>query len=751
VTAAYIFTLRTLRTCIDRLPDTALLTPDAAARIGGVVSTYTDSLHFRFHVDDTNRARRLVFFVPEDGIALTDLKPVVLKAGLERAYLFSERAREAPIPMPANWGQYKDRDYVSFFACARDKDARALRWIAQVQRPSSDVCFWRMSSHKAEITLGDYEAPQEEYFRIVSVWPEVFAVAQREFSKPESELNVGATEFELEAPSLASVSGDLPYSGWLPRLTPEQRDFVESPPERSVRLRGPAGSGKTLALEMKALHEVSRSGALGQDIRVLFATHSWAMAAQVDTDLHHLDESGALAAIDVFPLLTMAHEVMSGERWETGLQLLGEDSFTGKQEQLARIASAWEAFTLGDWLTYRDEVSGGFRSRVESTDSRDRRALVWDCLIEFGCVLGADGIFPGINAQPRYLSLPRAAWMMPLQSNSDKSAVLYVYDKYIRGLLADGYSTTDQVINDLLSYLETFAWNVRRKAEGYDLIFVDELHLFDSQERLALQYLTKDPTIYPKIFMALDPRQSPWELFVDLDALRSGHGIVEQVDKGLGEVSAVDLPTIHRFSPEILRLVEHLNHEFPALELGSDWDLDYSALTSTASPGPVPSVIGCGTRDAEITEVFERVGQGRRGRSAGRVAVAVVDEDLFPRFRRVGEAAAAHSPNSISVIASRDDVEMLQYAPRRVVVGPVEYLAGLQFDRVVVAGLPDTRFGIANSGHRKRRFLSLLYLAVSRASQRVEIVVNDEDGGVPDVLERAVERGFLEYGRGREV
>jgi hypothetical protein len=751
MTTVFIFTLRSLRACIERLPDMALLTPRPPARVDDVVSTFAESFHYRIHKDDTERVRRLIFTSHDDALDMTQLKPRALRAALERAFLFSERAREASVRVPISWGQYKDRDYMSFFACPRDKDPRALRWIAQVQRPSNDVCFWRLTSHESQVNLADYDAPEEQYFAVVSAWPSAFAFCQSEFAKPEAPVDTTATEFELRATALESVPGDLSYSAWLPRLTSEQRGFVERTPDRSVKLKGPAGSGKTLALELKALYEVDRARRAGHDIRVLFATHSWALATEVDRDLRQLDESGAITAIDVFPLITMAHAVLPGERWETGLQLLGEDSFSGKQEQLQRIAAAWDDFLRGDWLTYRDEVSDDFTERVESEDPRDRQGLVWDCLVEFSCVLGSDGIFPGINAEPRYLSLPRAQWMMPLHTRGDKRAILYVYEKYLRRLLADGLFTTDQVINDFLNYLETFAWNVRRREGGYDLIFVDELHLFDAQERLALQYLTRDPSTYPKLFMALDPRQSPWEVFVDLAALRTGQEALEQIDRGLGEVADVDLPTIHRSSPQILALIQHLNHEYPALELGGDWNLDYSRLTSTAAPGPVPSVIACGSRDAELSEVFVRVGVARRGRPAARTAIAIVDEDVFPAFRRLAESASDQQRASVSVIASRDDVEMLQYAPRRVVVGPVEYLAGLQFDRVVVAGLPDTRFGIANAGHRRRRFLSLLYLAVSRASHQVEIIVNDEDGGVPEVLERAVERGVVQSGRGRQV
>jgi hypothetical protein len=43
-----------------------------------------------------------------------------------------------------------------------------------------------------------------------------------------------------------------------------------------------------------------------------------------------------------------------------------------------------------------------------------------------------------------------------------------------------------------------------------------------------------------------------------------------------------------------------------------------------------------------------------------------------------------------------------------------------------------------------RRFLSLLYLGISRASDYVEIHVSDDNGGIPEILELAVQTDMLE-------
>jgi hypothetical protein len=94
-------------------------------------------------------------------------------------------------------------------------------------------------------------------------------------------------------------------------------------------------------------------------------------------------------------------------------------------------------------------------------------------------------------------------------------------------------------------------------------------------------------------------------------------------------------------------------------------------------------------------------------------------------------------------ITSRDDLGALPYHKKGMAVGPAEYLAGLQFDTVLVAGLPEIAVNAPNQGVRRRGALSLLYLAVSRASREVRFFTNNDFGGVPDVLSRARDEGVL--------
>jgi hypothetical protein len=479
-------------------------------------------------------------------------------------------------------------------------------------------------------------------------------------------------------------------------------------------------------------------------MRILFVTHSWAMADQVDSALRQLDESGDVDSIDVLPLLAIAQDVLPTERQAREFELLGDDNFSGKRLQLEELNRIVSEFIRSDWLAYESRSSADFVARVEAKESTpERAAFVWDLMHEFACVLSAHGILPGVNAARNYLPIQRMPWMMPLTTDGEKQAVLDIYTKYVASLREQKLMTSDQVINDFLNYLETFAWNLRRSESGYDLLFVDELHLFNEQERQTLGYLSRDPDVYPRMFMALDPRQSPSEAFAPMSAGRSLVSESGEADAALGQIESVELRTVHRFSPEILALVRHVNDSFPALDLGDDWGFGGDVETAVDPTRRKPLLYVHPDQTREIASALDSAAE-RASRRDGedRVAVVLVDPIALEVY-----GAAAESRTNVTLIRGRDDIVSLQYARRSIAVGAAEYLAGLQFGTVIVAGFPRDTNRNANLGHQRRRLLSLLYLAISRATSDVEIHVNTAAGGVPDILESALDLGVLEMVR----
>lgn len=662
---------------------------------------------------------------------------------LSRVASFAERAKVKPISIPRGWSQYKHNNLFAFFAVAAH-DARISRWIVELlPGDESDVVFWRVTTSDNKIDLEDfYVSPERHKVDVDSDWIDAILLAGAFFEQEDAPLAPDVDMFL--PPSPFEKSADRSFQGWFSVASPEQRSFIEAPTDRALRLRGPAGSGKTLAITMKAVREALEARKMGEpDARILIVTHSWALATQISDNIDLLG-LGALSEIDVFPLLEVARNTMPSQAaFESEFSLLGEDSLTGKRAQLQKISDILADFGQGDWVTFKNRVSSTLYNRFDSGESDDRAALSWDLLIEFGSVIGAAAIFPGAGAEARYHQIQRSNWMLPLSEEADRRLIFHLYERYMNALDTEGLITSDQLLADFLGFLTSHTWNRNRRKLGYDLIFVDEFHLFSPLERQVLHYLTRDISTYPRVFMAIDPRQSPSEAFIGVAADET-RSTTENVSDNLADVESFELTTVHRFTPQILDLIKHIHHEFPTLDLGRDWSVDFSKVESAKHDGDIPRLVSSGSRSAEENDIVRAVHDLY---PSGRIAIAVVDMRQWSRFGSLAARLGGSGRFSVSSITGRSDLEGVGYRRKGVVVGSAEYLAGLQFNSVIVAGVPDLSRGFS-AQHEKTRLLSLLYLAISRAESEVRIFVNDEDGGATEVLARAAAFGLLNSERG---
>lgn len=709
----------------------------------------SDSAEYWWHRDDDEHAQRIVMFRESQ-----DLLPAPLRVARREVYnrlvSFCERARHFPLSLPHAWGQFKSDNLITFFA-ASSVLPESCRWIAEVSGAErSDIILWKVTTSNSRQDLEGYK-PDRETLPSIDDDFETFWAEFRNWRESGSKRS-HSTDVELDSRTFLPTSGERPFSQWMQEIGPEQEQFIKAPSNHSIRLRGPAGSGKTLALELKVLHEYSKSLQSGSPQRILVVTHSWALAQQIADSLDSMSEWGRLQDVEILPLVSVAQAILPAQLTANGLELIGEDSLSAKQAQLEEVIDVLEEFRSTDWVTFKARVSRNLRERLDSDDPDQQLAFAWDCLVEFGSVIGADGIYRGVGAEQRYLALPRAQWMMPLEGEADKRAIFRLYSMYLDGLAERRILTGDQLLTDFLSYLETFAWDFRRIQDGYDLIFVDEFHLLSPLERQVLKFLARDVSIYPRMFMAIDPRQSPWEPYLGV-AGESTRSSPSSTDDGLGHVEALDLSVVHRFTPEILEFVKHIHLDWPNLNLGQDWSLDLTAVESGVKSGPIPRLVHSGTRAAEEIDIYSAVARMYPAavKAGSQLALAVVDPDQFSRYRALAERIGQSDKYRVTVIAGRQDVDVLQHRKRGLVVGPAEYLAGLQFDSVLVAGIPDLRHGFANMAYRRSHFLSLLYLAVTRAKRNVAVFINDEIGGCPEVLDNAAQRGILHLERGSEV
>jgi len=642
-----------------------------------------------------------------------------------------------PVHLPSSWRTWHLGRLLAFFALPQIHSG--LRWIVE-ELPGGSSIFWELYDRHSVIELSDFVTQPAEVERLTRNFALAITRASSLLPAPsQSAPGQLRPMIDLEAVGPRAVTQGRSYGAWSSFLTDGQLAVLQYSAPEALKIRGPAGSGKTLTLELKALQEAMAENGSGEHLRVLFATHSWALANQVDTALHQLDESGrAVDCIEVWPLVYL-RELIQGEL-PLGVEMLGEDSLDGKRKQLTLISESIDAIKGSDWVTYVEAVSDDLRRGVETaSSSNDRLALVWDLMREFIEVFDPNELKPGIESLQRYIGLPRANWMVRLETQADREFVFGVYREYVARLVSEGQITTDQALDDFRRYLESYTWNIRRGSDGYDLIIVDEFHLFNDTERYILHLLSRDANSYPRIVMALDPYQSPYALLTGGNTPRtvSAQG---QVWPTRGREQFISLRTTHRFSPEVLQFVSHVHRSLPnLLELGDDWDIAIQDAQEPIDRRRLPEVKVMSSIESLQRFVFEEAHR-LNDRAAGDERTAIIgvghsDLELLKSY--------AQSPDirdGVTVVESRDDAELLRYSRRTIVITSAEYAAGLQFANVVMAsftGKGDSGFSTSS----QRVFVSELYLAASRCERTLKMVMIRGNEGFGDIAQDAIRAG----------
>lgn len=327
--------------------------------------------------------------------------------------------------------------------------------------------------------------------------------------------------------------------------------------------------------------------------------------------------------------------------------------------------------------------------------------------------------------------------MMNLATRADREVLLSIYSAFRRELQSLGVVGIDQMISDYLAYLDGFRWDAVRGKEGFDVVFVDELHLFNRQERMIFQYLTRDPNSSPAVFLAYDAKQSPRDTFMGVGAGDSERYNVWSAI-GLGEIEKIELLDVFRYTPEIERLLRVVDQAFPAIDLDEDWP-SYKGVSRIAG-GPKPILVELRDLKSLYDTVFQRAASWtNKARSGRKVAVLCMSEDTFQIYLKAGQHKDLFLP-----ITSRDELANIRYARKRFVLSRPEYVAGLQFEVVLLIDVnesenPDSE----NSVGAKRRFVSELYLGASRAEKHLEVFACHERGGPAKLLEVAVREGAI--------
>ncbi|MGE4681253.1 UvrD-helicase domain-containing protein [Yersinia enterocolitica] len=538
---------------------------------------------------------------------------------------------------------------------------------------------------------------------------------------------------------------------WLDaKLTIEQRNFVFSDIDKSIRLIGAAGTGKTLSLVVKCLYEFKKQCDVNKSVNFLFLTHNTSTVENVSQSIDIMDNEllrskNTQSRLTVCTLQELANEAIKYSLNE--LQPLSMDGYESRLLQIEVIESIIKDFKNADWIVFKNKCSEDFARYLDAdSHSTDFRTFAVALMNEFACVLEAEGVRRSHERKTKYLTEPRKQWMMKLGTESERKVVLHLYEKFRNLLREMNVISSDQMISDYLGYLDSNAWDNLRFKHGYDLIFVDELHLFNRQERMTFHNLMKDGNSIPKIIMAYDTKQSTYDTFcVDLNPNES---IANNL--GLGQTKKYKLEKSFRYTQPIANVLEWIDNAFPALgieeEIGDDWNK--IIIKSDDKDGEKPKLVISDNTIGIFNYVFtaaER--QAKTLSSANQVAILCASEELFSKY-----SEAKKYQHLFTVISDREQLSSINNNKKKFILSMPEYVAGTQFNTVYLIEVNKEEVPEGNyHSSALRKFISSIYVGASRAENTLQIFANTERGGPSTALKYAIEHGALDIHKIKEI
>jgi hypothetical protein len=523
---------------------------------------------------------------------------------------------------------------------------------------------------------------------------------------------------------------DLTYDDWVrpnSSLSVAQRRVLQANSLRRhpLRLRGPAGSGKTLLMQLLAIKQL-RDDPAGATT-VLYITHNASMAKTV---------------MDRFAMLGAEEELTSGRldvttlsdygRNQLGLDIgavIDVDAERTKQFQLEAVQRALkeELNSRAPWFEQSALVSQA------ADDPRFFRIFARLTVAEISVAIKGWSLE---NDEQRYVQSERAlSRFHRIMSSDERRFVFAVFRRYHAEVFElQQVLDSDDIAISLYGRLRTPFWQLRRRREGYDFVFVDESQLFNANEKRVFHLLTRGDRQYVPIALALDQAQ-------DLMGQSAGLGAL-----GIEAIESEDLRSAHRSTRAITRLafdvISRTSDLFSAEEYPDFTGQIEDSVPDNHPAARPPQFVKVSSADVagDVVALIQRIRSGL----VRRVAIVVLGD----AYQEAASAIRSRDP-SILELERRGEAPRGLDEPVTIVSRPA-YIGGQEFDAVLALGLEEgsvpprvmgadgLSYALTQQAYRE------MYLTFSRARYQLYVAIN-ERGKPNQALMEARAQGLIAW------
>ena len=295
----------------------------------------------------------------------------------------------------------------------------------------------------------------------------------------------------------------------------------------------------------------------------------------------------------------------------------------------------------------------------------------------------------------------------------------------------------DDIALTALARLRTPLWQLRRRRDGFDFVFIDETQLFNENERRLFALLVRGDKKYVPIGLAIDEAQ---EL---RGAVTSGFGLL-----GIESIVNEELRIVHRSSRGILELAFRVIQQTTDL-FGANFLTSPGGRSQLFRNSIIWSRNLCWSR---LQVARKRSGtsssemwRSLRAKGLHQVGVVVHAERYWEAVRASIQVAKL----PVRTLTVRG--ELIDESESLVVLSQPEFVGGQEFDAVIAVGLEQGLVPPRIEGHPglaatlEQQALREMYLSFTRA--RYQLVVANAFRSTPTaLLTNAIEAGLLDVG-----
>lgn len=517
-------------------------------------------------------------------------------------------------------------------------------------------------------------------------------------------------------------------------LSDRQSSFVNADWSLPARLHGPAGSGKTICLVLKALKAISDD----QKLKVLFIVPSTAVRHTVEYFLKVTSSSSTLfkdvnsSKIRVRTIQQVCMELLGNDISRT--ELLDEDSYEAKQTQLLYIMELVEV-VKSEISKHKQFLSNELYSFFKDEDSLALSELL---IHEFGVAIkGRCG-----NNKEEYVSNKIEHYSLPTCNDNDKHFVFKIFENYQQKLDNLSQFDPDDIALSAIGRLESPLWKRRRGVEAYDFIVADELHLLNFNELSIIHFLTKSISSAP-ISFAVDATQAIG------DIAWKNNSVLEylSINEFSQSEKTTDLTAVFRCSASVTKLASMITSSGTSLFTNFIDPLAQAAEVQVGLQEFQPEYI---LHDESASSIHQKAidlasnTQSTLSCMKHKIVIIYFDRLLFEDAKDEFE----RNNKSVSCLLERGDIEVIEEAKSKndYIIAMADYVGGLEFDAVILVGvdkgrLPREERSISSASKTFQNYTAhnRMYVAITRATKMIKII-GDSRRGVSPLFLNAIEK-----------